>query len=147
MVQGTSWRRALRIVVAVCGALSVCSVVAGQSSPPGALDRSAANRGELTFKTYCASCHGAQARGDGPLAKDLKVQPANLSELSKRNEGIFPFEMVIKTIDHGRSVRGHGTEDMPAWGDAFEMTSQNEAEAKAKMTELAHFLWSIQVEP
>lgn len=147
MLRRTSWKLALRSAVVLVGAVAVCGASAGQSSPPDKIDRSAANRGELTFKTYCASCHGSQARGDGPLAKDLKIKPANLTELSKRNDGVFPFEMVTKTIDHGRSVRGHGTEDMPAWGDAFKMTSQTEAEANAKVTELANFLWSIQVNP
>ena len=147
MSQGTSWMSTLRNVAVLVGAVSVCMASAGQSDQPEKLDRAAASRGEMTFRTYCSSCHGKEARGDGALAKDLKVEPANLTELSKRNDGEFPFEMVVETIDHGRSVRGHGTEDMPAWGDAFEMTSQTEAEARAKMAELANFLWSVQVAP
>lgn len=125
--------------------LAVPGVLAAQaaSSP----DAAKAASGAKTFRVYCGSCHGREARGDGPLAKDLRVKPANLTELSKRNDGEFPFEMVIDTIDHGRSVRAHGTEDMPAWGNAFEMTEQTEQAAKAKMEELAHYLWSIQTSP
>jgi mono/diheme cytochrome c family protein len=136
----------LKIVLGLLVALPVAMTAASESSQPQKVDSSAAYQGELTFRTYCSSCHGKQARGDGPLANDLKVQPANLTELSKKNEGEFPYEMVITTIENGRNVRGHGTEDMPAWGDAFEMTSQNEAEAKAKISQLAHFLWSLQVD-
>lgn len=113
----------------------------GQDQP----DRRMALSGEQSFRVYCSSCHGRQAKGDGPLAKDLRTQPANLTELSERNDGEFPFEMVIDTIDHGRTVRGHGNKDMPAWGDAFEMTEQSEEAARRKMEEVAHYLWSLQV--
>lgn len=144
MTHGSSWKLSLEVLLAL--AVAASTGVAGQSDQPTEIDRSAAHRGQSTFRTYCSSCHGKEALGDGPLAKDLKVQPANLTELSKRNGGEFPYEMVITTIEHGRSVRGHGTEDMPAWGNAFKMTSETEAEAKAKMSELAHFLWSKQKE-
>ena len=100
--------------------------------------------GERLFRTYCAACHGRTAKGDGPLAKDLKVVPADLTRLNERNGGAFPFEMVISTIDHGRNVRAHGSEDMPAWGDAFQSTAQTPDEPKRMMRELAHYLWSLQ---
>jgi mono/diheme cytochrome c family protein len=122
--------------------LTLSAVAAGaQVSEP---DSVMAVDGGRLFKTYCASCHGKEAKGDGALAKDLKVKPADLTRLSANNGGVFPFEMVIETIDHGRSVRGHGTEDMPAWGDAFEMTSATKADAEAMMKKIAHYLWSIQ---
>lgn len=108
------------------------------------LDRAAASRGRSTFKTFCASCHGSEAKGDGPLAEHLKARPADLTGLSARNDGTFPFEKVIDTINHGRRIPGHGTEDMPSWGDAFAATEGSEAAARAKMEDLAHFLWSLQ---
>ena len=108
------------------------------------LDLRMADEGGRLFRTYCGSCHGKTAVGDGPLAKDLKVAPANLTQLSEKNGGTYPFAMVMETIDHGRKVRGHGTEDMPAWGDAFKMTSQSDEQSKRMMRELAHYLWSLQ---
>jgi mono/diheme cytochrome c family protein len=108
------------------------------------LDQALAYRGEQPFRTYCGACHGKTAKGDGPLAKDLKVAPADLTKLSERNGGAFPFEMVMKTIDQGRSVRGHGTQDMPAWGAAFKTTAEGEGDGKQTMRELAHYLWSLQ---
>jgi mono/diheme cytochrome c family protein len=116
----------------------------GSAQSNDVLDDGAAVAGERLFGTYCRACHGKAARGDGPLAADLKVPPADLTKLTERNGGTFPYDMVVKTIDHGRSVRGHGTEDMPAWGDAFKMTSQSGDEPKKMMRELAHYLWSIQ---
>jgi mono/diheme cytochrome c family protein len=108
------------------------------------LDTGMAVSGERLFRMYCGSCHGKTATGDGPLAKDLKVSPADLTKLSEKNGGTFPFEMVMKTIDHGRSVRGHGTEDMPAWGSAFKATAESADDATRMMRELAHYLWSLQ---
>jgi mono/diheme cytochrome c family protein len=116
----------------------------GFSQSNDKLDEAAAVGGERLFATYCRACHGKGAQGDGPLAADLKAQPADLTKLSEKNGGTFPYDMVINTIDHGRSVRGHGTEDMPAWGDAFKMTSQSKDEPKNMMRELAHYLWSLQ---
>jgi len=108
------------------------------------LDKGLAMDGQRLFQTYCGACHGKTAKGDGPLAKDLKVAPADLTKLSEKNGGTFPFEMVMKTIDHGRNVRGHGTEDMPAWGAAFKTTAESADDAQQMMRKLAHYLWSIQ---
>ncbi len=144
MSQRTFRKSTLQIALVLFAFVPVGIAGAGQSNQPDKLDRAAANRGEATYRTYCKSCHGPKARGDGALAKDLKFPPANLAELAKRNDGEFPFEMVLETIEHGRSVRGHGSEAMPAWGDAFEMTSQSEAEAKARMVDVANYLWSLQ---
>lgn len=125
--------------------LAVPGLLAAQAA--SGPDASMAARGRMSFRVYCGACHGREARGDGPLAKDLRVEPANLTELSKRNDGEFPFDMVVDTIEHGRNVRAHGSHEMPAWGDAFEMTEKTEEAAKAKMQDLAHYLWSIQVSP
>lgn len=123
------------------GLLSVSIPVGAQDAT---LDRGLALNGELLFRTYCGACHGKTAKGDGPLAKDLKVAPADLTKLSATNGGTFPFEMVMKTIDHGRNVRGHGSEDMPAWGAAFKTTTESSGDANKMMRELAHYLWSLQ---
>lgn len=125
-------------------AVGILAVSVSARAQDTTLDKALALDGERLFKTYCGACHGKTAMGDGPLAKDLKVAPANLTKLSEKNNGTFPFEMVIQTIDHGRSVRGHGTEDMPAWGVAFKTTAESGEQAKQMMRRLAHYLWSLQ---
>ena len=74
--------------------------------------------GNGDYQVYCSSCHGAEARGDGMIAKSLKKRPADLTQLSKRNNGVYPEEKVFKTID-GRKGSAHSDSDMPAWGDVF----------------------------
>ena len=75
-----------------------------------------------------------------------ECEPADLTELSRRNGDVFPLELVSKIIDGRKSVKGHGGVDMPAWGDAFAKSGGGltEAEVKVRIHNLTHFLWSIQ---
>jgi mono/diheme cytochrome c family protein len=125
-------------------AMGLLLVAVSANAQDTRMDTGMAVGGERLFRMYCGSCHGKTAKGDGPLAKDLKVAPADLTKLSAANNGEFPFEMVMKTIDHGRNVRGHGTQDMPAWGAAFKSTAESPDDAQRMMRELAHYLWSLQ---
>ena len=108
--------------------------------------RNNAPLGSYLFKTYCASCHGVGARGDGPLADAMRRRPANLLEIATRNKGTFPGELVYKIIDGRTKVPGHGGPDMPVWGDAFMRTSDgtDEASVKHRIQALVDYLESIQ---
>src|SRR5271154_4968759 len=46
--------------------------------------------GKETFLKYCASCHGEDAKGNGPAALALKPPPADLTTLSGRHDGKYP---------------------------------------------------------
>src|SRR5271165_1456991 len=72
--------------------------------------------GTEMFKTWCASCHGLQGKGDGPAAAALKIPPADLTQLAKKNGGKFPMEKVRNYIDGTKEVAAHGSRDMPVWG-------------------------------
>jgi mono/diheme cytochrome c family protein len=102
--------------------------------------------GNYLFKTYCATCHGTSARGDGPLADSMRRRPANLTEIAKRNKGTYPKELVYKIIDGREKVPGHGGPDMPVWGDAFMRTSEStdEASVKHRIQALVDYLETIQ---
>lgn len=109
------------------------------------LDAAAAAKGQLTFVRYCVSCHGPSARGDGSLAGDLRVPVPDLTTLSSRSGGKYPYERVVRIITSGEVVRAHGTPDMPAWGDAFKGTKgTEEATVTAAIRNLNHYLWSLQ---
>jgi mono/diheme cytochrome c family protein len=75
--------------------------------------------GEIEYQRHCASCHGGDARGDGPLAKYLTVKPANLTQLAKTSGGEFPFWRTYRVIDGRDEIRAHGTRQMPVWGERF----------------------------
>ena len=75
--------------------------------------------GQLEYRSNCAACHGVTGKGDGPVGREMKVQPANLTLLAKNNNGVFPFNAVYRFID-GRDVpASHGTREMPIWGYRF----------------------------
>jgi mono/diheme cytochrome c family protein len=90
--------------------------------------------GTATYKTYCAVCHGSAARGDGPLADQLRVRPPDLTLLAKRHGGRYPDDKVRRIIDGRNPVKGHGGADMPVWGDAFRNSSDGYSEARVKET-------------
>ncbi|MCS6926357.1 MAG: c-type cytochrome [Candidatus Binatia bacterium] len=75
--------------------------------------------GREEYRIYCASCHGEQGRGNGPMADILTVVPADLTQLRRKNGGEFPFWRVYKIIDGRDIVRGHGARNMPVWGAEF----------------------------
>jgi len=54
--------------------------------------------GQETYMSYCVTCHGSTAQGDGPLADDLPIRPANLTRLAAQNNGVFPYSEVMAQI-------------------------------------------------
>ncbi|NIZ62707.1 cytochrome C [Sedimentitalea sp. CY04] len=78
-----------------------------------------ADTGADLFQHFCAACHGEDAKGGGPMASVLLVQPANLTTLSARNGGEFPLERVASRIDGRDPIVSHGSE-MPVFGWLFQ---------------------------
>ena len=74
--------------------------------------------GEELYLTYCASCHGRDGRGNGPVAEVLEREPTDLTRLAAR--GKFAEGNLIEVIDGRRVVPAHGTRQMPVWGAIFE---------------------------
>jgi mono/diheme cytochrome c family protein len=101
--------------------------------------------GRQLFLTYCASCHGADARGDGPMAVRLRQVPPDLTQFAARNAGVFPSVRVARIID-GRDVASHGTREMPVWGDAFRASAagRSEASVKERVDAITRYLQAIQ---
>jgi mono/diheme cytochrome c family protein len=75
--------------------------------------------GKQEYLVHCATCHGMEGKGDGPMKILLTVVPADLTQLRKKNNGEFPFWRVYKVIDGRDVVRGHGARNMPVWGAEF----------------------------
>jgi mono/diheme cytochrome c family protein len=132
-----------RVVLVAClgtaGALAL-RASAEQMKP----DKQAAAKGRITFQRYCVSCHGPEAKGDGPLAKDLRVSVPDLTTLTTRNGGTYPFDRVVRIVTKGSEVRGHGTDDMPAWGTAFRRTEGTGTLVDEAIRNLTQYLWSVQ---
>jgi mono/diheme cytochrome c family protein len=136
--------RALVLLVPAAALAGLLAVSA--PAEEGKVDTHAASMGAPTFRTYCATCHGKEGRGDGPLAGHLRVAPPDLTQLAKQNKGEFPWELVRKVVDGRESVKGHGGPDMPVWGDAFKRSGEgySEESVKQRIEELTQFVASIQ---
>lgn len=94
----------------------VLAVLLAFSSPVSAQD---ADIGRAHYMTHCATCHGMEGHGDGPMAGAMILKPVNLTELQAANGGTFPLERVIKRIDGRDPLVSHGS-PMPVYGDYFE---------------------------
>jgi mono/diheme cytochrome c family protein len=102
--------------------------------------------GRALYTRFCAACHGAEARGDGPVAPFFKLSPPDLTRLAKRRGGEFPAEQVGRIID-GRDVKApHGAREMPVWGMEFYFAdpAQSDAGVQRLVQRLVEYLKSIQ---
>ena len=107
------------------------------------------SRGEMIYDQHCTACHGTGAKGDGPLAQDLGVRPADLTLISARNDGVFPTDEVMAQIFgyHGRYQIG----GMPEFGPVldgpmvdYETISGEIIPTPQALIDLTQYLQSIQ---
>lgn len=126
-------------------ALSVTSVSPADTTGAPALT---ALDGAEIFAQLCASCHGKQGRGDGPVAPAMKAAPPDLTLIAARNGRRFPADWVRDVIDGRAVLPAHGTRAMPVWGYELEASvAEREPGRAAAVTltnRLVDFLESIQ---
>jgi mono/diheme cytochrome c family protein len=103
-------------------------------------------QGPALYKAYCASCHGIDAKGNGPMAKSLTVKPSDLTRIAARNGGTFPL-MRIERIIAGEELvsNGHGSSEMPVWGPIFSRVENDQDRGRVRIDNLARFLRDTQV--
>jgi mono/diheme cytochrome c family protein len=101
--------------------------------------------GAQLFRTHCASCHGENAGGSGPISVQLRNAVPDLTTFSARNGGMFPAERVRQLIE-GRGPAAHGDRSMPVWGDVFRQQN-SDADAAMRIDSIVTFLRSIQRRP
>ena len=100
--------------------------------------------GQQMYATYCAVCHGATGKGDGPAAPALKKSPGDITKLAANNHGKFPEEKVAVSITGHRGIAAHGSTDMPIWGDLFKSLGSDASITKLRVANLTDYLKSIQ---
>lgn len=143
-----------RVIVSLVAA-AVGSAGCGSSSPEvrvaeGAAvsGANAAATGQELYSTLCATCHGTEADGEGPLAYLLRVETPDLRSLSARHGGEFPRASVRSKIDGTDEVGAHGTRVMPVWGRVLRRdsdgTPESEEAVDRQIDNLVAYLASIQ---
>jgi mono/diheme cytochrome c family protein len=111
----------------------------------------AENNGKQEFIDSCSLCHGNNAKGDGIFSQMLVLPTADLTQLSKNNNGNFPYKSVYYIIDGRNHIKEHGSRSMPIWGNRFQSTTwflidkgNAETIVSGKIFELLLYLESIQ---
>ena len=126
------YRRSITALLAGGLAFSPAPAVA---DPPNGAD---------LYRTHCASCHGREGRGNGPVAASMRKPPPDLTQLSRRNGGLFPEARIRRIVD-GREVESHGTRDMPVWGDIFKTIADGDADVPSRILAIVRHVESMQL--
>lgn len=112
-----------------------------------------ASVGKDIYDQYCATCHGSDGMGAGPLTELMIDKPSDLTMLAADNPsepGVFPMLRVIHVIDGRSGLRAHGG-PMPTYGEIFSAEVEDEMEnygavleTRGRVLSLAMYLESIQ---
>jgi mono/diheme cytochrome c family protein len=135
------------MVVLTLIAVSECSPIRGVAL---AQEQEVIEAGKREFQRSCATCHGVDGKGDGPSAGVLNVKPTDLTQLSKRHGGTFLFWQTYDKIEGSKDfvIRGHGSREMPIWGDRFRLDRDTNQEyqmgVRGRLLSLVYYLQSIQ---
>ena len=103
-------------------------------------------QGPDLYTAYCAVCHGKDGKGGGPMAKALKVAPADLTRIAMRNGGRFPMARIQRIIS-GEEPQpvGHGTREMPVWGPIFSQIAWDRDLGRVRANNAAKYIEGIQI--
>ncbi len=112
----TLCRQGLRTAAIACAVLTATTFSAPSHTVAFA---QGTDVGAGEFQAWCSRCHGLDGKGDGPIAKELETRPPDLTQLSANNGGTFPAERVQSSIDGRTMDAGHGSRQMPVWGNWF----------------------------
>ncbi len=107
-------------------------IIAVTITPLAALAQS---DGASEYMNSCASCHGADGRGNGPMAGYLNASLPDLTQLATNNGGVFPVTRVYETIEGSTEAGPHGTRNMPIWGNRYKSRSAETANPEFRDTE------------
>ncbi len=135
------------LLTAMAAALVVSMSYANQSNGKTVIPvtKTTPTSGMQMYNSYCAPCHGVDGRGHGPAASALKVQPTDLTDLLKKNNGKFPDAHVVAVLQFGTEVRSHGSAEMPVWGPILgKMNRTNLQDKQLRISNLSRYLESIQ---
>jgi mono/diheme cytochrome c family protein len=135
-------------LTAVIVVMLIFLIGGGVAAATGQTGNQAANEpftGKQLYTSYCALCHGSDGKGGGPFSPQLKVWPPDLTQMAKRNHGVFPAMRATEAIDGEFGKPSHGSAEMPIWGPVFRsMAHGHKDSAQVRINSLVKYLESIQ---
>ncbi len=111
----------------------------------------AAQSGKQDYDTYCADCHGADGKGNGPANKTIgmSTKPADITLLAALHGGKFPFDEVVDIVDGRKAIPSHERLEMPFFavklqnpGEGFNPAS--DAAVKKRIDAIVTYVESLQ---
>lgn len=101
--------------------------------------------GKDMYVSYCAACHDKDGKGNGPATPALKVAPADLTVLARKNDGKYPVMKVSSVLTGQADLAAHGNKEIRVWGRIFwRMSGGHEAEVQQRITNINRYIESIQ---
>ena len=127
------------------GVLSLAMLVAVVlAQPSNGPEPGAARSGEVVYRTYCLGCHGEEGRGDGPDGQEMKVRPADLTQLAASADGEFPEDRVLQV------VLGEPDDldaEMMIWCELLRLSSGSPDTSREQARDLVAYVGSLQRPP
>jgi mono/diheme cytochrome c family protein len=101
--------------------------------------------GSKIFRYHCAACHGVDGRGHGPASVALKHPVPDLTLISQRSGGKFPYQHITAVIEGSEpGPPAHGDREMPIWGPIFHEVEADQDWGEVRLDAITRHLESIQ---
>jgi mono/diheme cytochrome c family protein len=101
--------------------------------------------GAKIFQDRCAVCHGTDGRGHGPDSVVLRHRVADLTLISQRSGGTFPYQRVKRIIEGEKTgLRSQDDREMPNWGPIFHEVESDQDWGEVRLEAITKHIESIQ---
>jgi mono/diheme cytochrome c family protein len=149
IIRNASWCLLIAVIAAAAAGMAAKTQTGSQANQEAsnserqrALIRSV--DGVDLYRAYCASCHGKDGNGNGPMASELKATVPDLTVIAKDNGGQFPVARVRRIIIGEGMIASHGSREMPVWGPIFHQIESDVDWGNVRIENLVRYLESIQ---
>jgi len=137
-----------QILVTACAATFAVGIVSADRTKKIVtvpVNKTTPTSGSQMYASYCAPCHGIDARGHGAVAPALRKAPTDLTLLARNNRGRFPDTHIFSVLENGPNLPAHGSAEMPVWGPILgKMNQANTQDRLLRISNLSRYLESIQ---
>jgi mono/diheme cytochrome c family protein len=101
--------------------------------------------GSTIFQYHCAVCHGTDGRGHGPDAVVVHHPVPDLTLISQRGGGRFPYQRVKEVIEGNEpGPLANSDREMPIWGPAFHEVESDQDWGEVRLAAITKHVESIQ---
>jgi mono/diheme cytochrome c family protein len=101
--------------------------------------------GASIFRQHCAACHGSDGRGHGAASAYPRNSVPDLTLISHRNGGKFPYQRVKKVIEGTQTnLFTDRNREMPIWGPVFHEIEADQDWGEVRLDAVTRQVESIQ---